>query len=169
MSMSDSWLSDEEADAALIRLMEPDDQGPYGNYGHRFLDSAFVGRSFAIYRAGKTKTDAELLAVFDVTDLGFDEDGLFVRLRNRYTKTDIDVGHVPTRLGRYAVFAQVPAKNMMRRTARRGGTGEIEWTTDIGFMLKVRNSPDFHNAGNIYAANIGDFVAKFGPLDKEPE
>lgn len=165
----EDWIRDEEVDAALVQQMAPEDQGPFNNYGHRFLESAFIGRSFVVYRACKRRNEAEQVAVFDVIDLGLDADGLFVRMRNRHTKTELDIGHVPTRLGRYSVFAQIPAKNMMRRAARLGSDGKLEWTTDLGILFKVRNNPDFHNAGNIYVANVGDYEAKFGPLDNATE
>lgn len=157
---ADEFLSDQEAEAALARRMHAEDQGPYSNYGHRWMEAAFVGRTFVVYRAGRGRREAEELALFDVVSLGMDSEGLCVELKNRRTGDMQAVRHVPQRLGRYGVFAQVPLKSVLKWAARQTGDS-LTWLMSVGLMLKTRNKPEFHNPGNIYVCTLAEYTQRF--------
>lgn len=159
---SDSFLSDSEVEATLASYMIPADQGPYNAYGHRWVESAFIGRTFVIYRAGRNKQDAERLATIDVEDINLDTEGVCLTLKNRGSTDRIEVRHVPTRLFRYAVFVQVPPKTVLKWNAQRGDNGRpARWLLSVGLLIKTRNNAEFHNKDNIYCCTLAEFEQRF--------
>lgn len=163
----DAFVSDSEVESILASYMLPTDQGPYNAYGHRWVEAAFIGRTFVIYRAGRTKAEAERLALIDVEDITLDDEGLCVALKNRNTEELIHIRHVPTRLFRYAVFVQVPPKTVLKWNAQRGDNGRpASWLMSVGLLLKTRNNADFHNKDNIYCCTLAEFEQRF-PTQKQ--
>lgn len=164
---ADAFLSDQEVESALVGRMHAEAQGPYNNYGHRWMEAAFVGRTFVVYRAGRGRREAEELAVFDVKSIGMDAEGLCVEVQNRRTGDMQAIRHVPQRLGRYSVFVQVPPKSILKLEAQRADNARsLTWLMSIGLMLKTRNKPEFHNPGNIYACTLAEYEQKF-PSQKQ--
>lgn len=157
---TDAFLSDEEAESALVTLMPEEERAAFLNYGHRWVESAFVGRTFVVYRAGQGRREAEVLATYDVTNLAMDGTGVSIELENRRSGERLVVDHTPRRLGRYGVFMQVPIKTLFKLNARRDES-DLRWLQSIGLLFKTKNKPDFHNKGNTYLCTLAEFSQKF--------
>lgn len=158
------FLTDEENEDASVGAMPVEEQQVYWNYGHKWIDSAYVGRTFVLYRAGRNKDEAEIVNLFDVTFFRIDPQyGGRVKLVNKKTGEEMEVGFTPKRLFNYSVFVQVPGKQVVRldRLQNDDGTIGLE-RISFGLVFKTRNAPRFHNKGNMYITTPRDFRDRFG-------
>lgn len=158
------FLTDEENENVSAGAMPVEEQQVYWNYGHKWIDSAYVGRTFVLYRAGRNKDQAEIVNLFDVTYFRIDpQHGGRVKLVNKKTGEEMEVGFTPKRLFNYSVFVHVPGKQVVRldRLMNDDGTIGLE-RIYFGLVFKTRNAPRFHNKGNMYITTPRDFRERFG-------
>lgn len=158
------FLTDEENENISVGNMTVEDQQVYWNYGHKWIESAYVGRTFVLYRAGRSKEDFEIVNLFDVTFFRIDpQHGGRVKITNRKTGEEMEVGFTPKRLFNYSVFVHVPGKQVVRLDRLLSDDGVVDMERiSFGLVFKTRNHPRFHNKGNMYITTPRDFKERFG-------
>lgn len=161
--MEPRFLDDQESEAELVLQMPAQEQAVYRNYGHRWIDSAYIGRTFVLYRAGKHRGAAKVVTLIDVTEVSLTADaGMSCVLRDRNTGETQHVGHVPQRLFKYGVFVQFPVKVVLKWDAIQYDThSPVVRRLQFALVIKTKNHPKWHNDGNTYIAIPRDFQAQF--------
>lgn len=161
MNSSYEHLDERQTIELFESQMADNDKGPYANYGHKWIDTAYAGRKFVIYRAGRLRNEAEVIASVDVQAVWLSPEGLRVSLVLDKTGEEITLDHVPRKLFRYAVFAWTPSHCVTRTQVTRYADGDLGVSSASGVVFKTRNKPEFHNQGNIYLQPLSSFRIRF--------
>lgn len=156
------FLTEEQQAEYHVQQMG-EDEAVYRNYGHRFIESTYVGRVFVLYRA-LANQQAEVVTLVDVEDFSASPDeGSTMVLWNRKKEQRLVVGHTPVRLFQYSAFVFLPTKQVLKWVATIDKpNAKPTFRLDFGTVITQRNHPRFHNRGNIYVCTPSDYLERFG-------
>lgn len=150
------YLSEKENIDDLLGRMPEDEREKYARYGHHRIMSAFVNRTFIVYRANGKNKMPEVLARLNVVDFQISPDGAFAIVENMDTGLRETITYVPRRVFDFPVFLALPPVMDVRYDARIENSKINRWVA-FAVLAKTRNRADFYSSGNVYLETPNNF------------
>lgn len=167
--MTPNVLSMKEHRDHLGSLVYTEDQELYKTLKHSYLEGAFVGRVFVVYRAtgiiaGKPNPP-QILGYIKVTDFESSPDyGSEVEIENLNTSERMWVGHIPNKLYNYDLFMSVPVVLQTTYSANYEGD-EVKNTLLFGVIIRALGRTEHCIDGATYALTPKRFHALYPSVE----
>lgn len=170
MNQNSEFLGDEESMNQLVsRMADQRDREKYVKYGHRRVESGFVGRLLIIYSPqglhpdGRHR-DPEIFTTVKVLDFtATPKQGWNAVVEDLETGDLQTIDYIPARLFNYDVFVSIPPFMRLRWDARKNPPHDR--SLSFALLVKTKNRSDWYSKGNVYAETPNNLRALYPDLD----